>query len=188
MKTKAFIIAIMILLSGHFCDVQAQKVSLSTNLIDWANFGTANIEAGLSMSQHFSLMAGAQYNPWEFKTPKGYDMYNKQTTAYAGVRYWPWYVYSGWWIGAKAQYSHSGRTGIWRPALEEKRSVGGGLSFGYTVMLHEHINLEFGAGLWGGRHLDYTLYECPECMKVRDTGARYFIAPDDVSVSIMFVF
>jgi hypothetical protein len=72
--------------------------------------------------------------------------------------------------------------------LEEKRSVGGGLSFGYTVMLHEHINLEFGAGLWGGRHLDYTLYECPECMKVRDTGARYFIAPDDVSVSIMFVF
>ena len=173
MKTKAFIIAIMILLSGHFCDVRAQKVSLSTNLIDWANFGTANIEAGLSMSQHFSLMAGAQYNPWEFKTPKGYG---------------PWYVYSGWWIGAKAQYSHSGRTGIWRPALEEKRSVGGGLSFGYTVMLHEHINLELGAGLWGGRHLGYTLYECPECMKVRDTGARYFIAPDDVSVSIMFVF
>ncbi len=168
--------------------IDAQKVSLSTNLVDWANFGTANIEAGISVSQHFSITAGGHYNPWEFQTPKGFRMHNQQITGYAGARYWPWYVFSGWWVGAKVQYSDFSRTGIWRPALEEGVSVGGCLSFGYTIMLHKKLNLEFGAGIWGGRHLKYTLYECPECMRVRETGPRNFIYPDEVSVSIMYLF
>lgn len=187
MKGK-FIILISVFILGISYPAEAQKVSVSTNFVDWANFGTANLEAGLSLSQHLSLFAGGHYNPWEFKTPKGYMMHNQQSTAYAGVRYWPWYVFSGWWLGAKMQYSSFSRTGVWRPALEEGESVGAGLSFGYTIMLHKNLNLEFGAGIWGGRHLKYNLYECPVCMRIRETGARNFIYPDEVSVSIMYVF
>ena len=183
------IIIAAIIIACSTINAKAQQWSVATNAIDWLNFGTMNVEASVAASRHISANISARVNPWTFH--KGdYDrqMQNRHQTYAAGIRYWPWYVYSGWWIGAKAQYSSSGRTGIWRPALEESRSVGGGLSFGYTVMLHEHINLEFGAGLWGGRHLDYTLYECPKCMMVRDSGGRYFIAPDDVSISLMFVF
>lgn len=179
---------LILLVLGLSHAARAQHISLSTNFVDWANFGTANIEAGISVSQHFSFTAGGHYNPWEFKTAKGAMMYNKQMTGYAGVRYWPWYVFSGWWIEAKAQYSSFGRTGIWRPALEKGESVGGGLSFGYTIMLNKNLNLEFGAGIWGGRHLKYTIYECPVCMRVRETGPRNFIYPDDVSISIMYLF
>lgn len=185
-------VKLVILISTFFLSISqisnAQKIALSTNLVDWANFGTANLEAGMSVSQHFSFMLGGHYNPWSFQTNSNILTYNQQSTLYAGAKYWPWYVYSGWWIGAKVQYSAINRTGIWRPALESNKSIGAGFSFGYTIMLHKNLNLEFGVGLWGGRHLDYTIYECPKCMRVRETGARGFVAPDDVSVSLMYVF
>lgn len=165
------------------------SLALSTNLVDWANLGTANLEAGVSIHRHFSLHLGAKFNPWNFKTHKmGLDLYNKQTTSYAGFRYWPWYVYSGWWLGAQAQYTGYSETGVWRHALDTGKAIGAGLSFGYTLMLHENINLEFGAGLWAGRRLQHTLYCCPDCMRVRQSGPGNFVALNDVSLSVMYVF
>ena len=165
------------------------SVALSTDLVDWAYLGTANLEAGVSVHRHFSLQAGAKFNPWSFKTHGlELDLYNKQTTAYAGFRYWPWYVYSGWWVGAQAQYSGYSETGVWRHALDTGKAIGAGLSFGYTLMLSENFNLEFGAGVWGGRRFQHTLYCCPDCMKVRQSGPENFVALNDISVSVMYVF
>lgn len=165
------------------------SVALSTDLVDWAYFGTANLEAGVSVHRHFSLQAGAKLNPWSFKTHKlGLDLYHKQTSAYAGFRYWPWYVYSGWWLGAQAQYTGYSETGVWRHALDTGKALGAGLSFGYTLMLHENLNLEFGAGLWAGRRFQYTLYCCPECLQVRESGPGNFVALNDISISVMYVF
>ena len=165
------------------------QVALSTDLVDWANFGTVNLEAGVSLHQHFSVHAGAKYNPWNFKTHNlGLALYNKQTTAYAGFRYWPWYVLSGWWVGAQAQYTDYAETGVWRHALDTGKAIGGGVSFGYTLMLHENLNLEFGAGVWAGRRFEHTLYCCPDCMKVRESGPGNFVALNDISISFMYVF
>lgn len=165
------------------------QVALSTDLVDWANFGTVNLEAGVSLHQHFSVHAGAKYNPWSFKTHNlGLALYNKQTTAYAGFRYWPWYVLSGWWLGAQAQYTDYAETGVWRHALDTGKAIGGGVSFGYTLMLHENLNLEFGAGVWAGRRFEHTLYCCPDCMKVRESGPGNFVALNDISISFMYVF
>lgn len=165
------------------------QVVLSTDVVDWAALGTINLEAGVSLHQHFSLQAGAKYNPWDFKTRKlSLPLYNHQTTAHVGFRYWPWYVFSGWWIGAQAQYTKYEETGLWRPALDTGSAVGGGLSFGYTLMLHERLNLEFGAGVWAGRRYEHTLYCCPDCMRVRQSGPGNFVALNDISVSLMYVF
>lgn len=168
---------------------QAQKVAVSTNVFDWANFATTNLEAGVSIHQHFSIQAGARYNPWKFKTQKlGLPLYNNQTTAYAGFRFWPWYVFSGWWIGVQAQYTDYKETGIWRHALDIGKAIGGGLSFGYTLMLHEKLNLEFGAGMWAGRRYEHVLYCCPDHMQVRESGPGNFVAMNDISISLMYVF
>lgn len=168
--------------------VMAQKVSVSTDLVDWGYFGTINLEAGVSISQHFSLIAGTRYNPWEFKTRLDKDMYKQQTTAYVGTRWWPWYVFSGWWVGAKVQHSSFSETGMWRPALENKQAIGAGLSGGYTLMLHKNLNLEFSFGFWGGRYYRYELFECPECMVLRTDQPRNFIDLEDISISIMYIF
>ena len=188
-------LTIILLLSVITCTFQmtAQErktsVALSTDLVDWAYLGTANFEAGVSLHRHFSLQTGAKFNPWSFKTRESdLDLYNKQTTAYAGFRYWPWYVYSGWWVGAQAQYTGYSETGVWRHALDTGKAIGAGLSFGYTLMLHERVNLEFGAGVWGGRRFEHTLYCCPDCMQVRRSGPGNFVALNDISVSVMYVF
>lgn len=165
------------------------RVALSTDVVDWANFATINLEAGVSVHQHFSIQAGAKYNPWEFKTRNlGLQLYNKQTTAYAGFRYWPWYVFSGWWVGAQVQYTDYAETGVWRHALDTGAAVGGGLSFGYTLMLHEKFNLEFGAGVWAGRRFEHNLYCCPDCMRIRECGPGNFVALNDISIALMYVF
>lgn len=172
-----------------FCNhSNAQKIALSTNIVEWANFGTVNLECGVSVARHFSVSAGAKYNPWVFRQKSGYPTYNRQTSGYIGMRYWPWYVFSGWWIGAKGQYMQYSRTGIWRPALQTGTVIGAGLSFGYTLMLHENLNIEFGAGCLAGRQIKYALYECPECMQERESGPRNYIGLDDISITLMYVF
>lgn len=166
----------------------AQKFALSTNLVEWANFATANLDASLSVSQHVSLFVGGKYNPWKFETRKGMPVFENQTTAYAGMRYWPWYVYSGWWIGAKLKYMDFSESGVLRPKLFEGKSIGGGLSFGYTLMIHERFNIEIGGGIWGGRHLEYAKYWNSSNMDLMDSGPRNFVFIDELSVALMYVF
>ena len=192
---KKGILTIIFLLLAFCCyDAVAQdksktQVSVSTDVIDWANFGTINLEAGVSVHQHFSVQAGAKYNPWNFRTGKSdLHLYNHQQTAYLGVRYWPWYVYSGWWVSAQAQYSKYEKTGIWRHALDTGSSLGAGVSLGYTLMLHERLNLEFGAGFWAGNRYKHVLYCCPDCMDVRESNPMMFVSLNDISVAVMYVF
>lgn len=169
----------------------AQIWTVQTNVLDWAALGTVNAEVGLSVSQHFSLFVGGRYNPWEFTTHEPEAIVrNQQQTAYLGVRYWPWYVNSGFWIAAKAQYMNSfSNTGIWRAALKEGgHGFGGGLSAGYTFMLSKHFNLELGVGGWAGVFKEYGFYSSPAKIFVREEGRKKFVYPDQVSLSFAYVF
>lgn len=60
--------------------------------------------------------------------------------------------------------------------LRYRKAIGVCLSFGYTLMLHEKLNLEFGAGMWAGRRYEHVLYCCPDCMQVRESGSGNFVA------------
>lgn len=170
-------------------NAEGQKLSLSTNAFDWGMLGTANIETQISVAQHISVIAGVRYNPWKFETSNPHlTVQNRHTDFYAGLRIWPWYVFSGWWIEAKGQYGTFSRSGIWRPALEKGSAVGAGLGFGYTFMVSERINIDIGAGAWGGRKLKRQLYDCPSCLNLREEGPKNFIDLDDIKISFMYLF
>lgn len=164
------------------------KNSLSTNLVEWANFATVNLDASFRVSQHISLFIGGKYNPWKFETKGGMSIFENQTTAYAGMRYWPRFVYSGWWIGAKLKYMDFSESGVLRPKLFEGKSLGAGVSFGYTWMIHERFNVEIGGGIWGGRHLAYSKYRTPAARDLIDSGAKNFVFIDDLSISLIYLF
>lgn len=191
-KILTAILLLTALFSASRLDAQDRSKTpmvLSTDLVDWASLGTINVEAGMGVHQHFSVQAGARYNPWNFKSGRlSLPLYTHQATAYAGCRYWPWYVFSGWWLGVQAQYTQYEETGVWRPALDTGTAVGGGVSLGYTLMLHEKLNLEFGAGVWAGKRYKHVLYCCPECMDVREANPGKFVALNDISVALMYVF
>ena len=167
----------------------AQKVAIGTNVVDWAYLGTANIESGVSIGQHFSAFVGGRFNPWPFYSERrDKEMYNSVRNAYVGMRYWPWYVYSGWWVALKGQYEQFMTGGIWRPIVESGTAIGAGLSGGYTVMLHKNINLEFGMGVKGGRYLDYTRYQCSDCQEIITSGSRNFFQMDNLVIAFVYVF
>ncbi|MCQ2176445.1 MAG: DUF3575 domain-containing protein [Bacteroidales bacterium] len=166
---------------------------LSTNLFDWADFGTINVDAAYSFSRHFTAQIGAKFNGWQFKNPEGptFLTQNQQKSVSLGVRYWPWYVYSGWWICLKGQYCDFSECGVWRQALDEGKALGAGLSFGYTIMLTEHFNLEIGAGGWGGKLLEHNLWNCPDEKDVaepRVSGPKTFVAVNDLNISLHWLF
>lgn len=187
-KIRNIIIIIAALLAGNAYTADAQKVSVSTNLLTWANFGTANLEANVSVSKHFTLFAGAKYNPWEIRTKSQVTLLNQQLTGFLGAKYWPWHVYSGWWIGAKAQFQDFDQAGLWSQNLVSGKALGLGLSAGYSVMISEKVNLDLGIGGWGGSVLGYTAYKDLAGLEVAQQGKRGFIFLDNMIVAFTYIF
>jgi hypothetical protein len=113
---------------------------------------------------------------------------NNQITGYAGVKYWPWHVYSGWWLGAKAQFQDFDEAGLWSENLVSGQALGLGLSAGYSIMIGSHVNVDFGVGGWGGRVLKYTAYKDLGGYEVDKVGAKNFIFLDNIMVAFVYIF
>lgn len=187
MRGKGFLTALAGTLACALC-AGAQNLSIGTNMADYANFGTLNAEASLGMARHWSLNASARYNPFSFSGgSEGKGVQNRQQAYALGVRYWPWHIFSGWWISARAQYQEYNRGGIRSPETSEGDRYGTGLSAGYTYMLTPHLNMEIGAGVWGG-YDRYVSYSCPRCGRVMGRGDRYFVMLNEVLLSLAYVF
>ncbi len=169
---------------------EKSPVSLSTNLFDWCDFLTLNLEVGVPVAKRWSLHAGFKFNPWKFNSSAGnYSVtYNQQKSVYVGARFWPWYVNSGWWVCSKLQYTDYAITGVWRPALDQGKALGIGFSGGYSLMINKHLNLDFGAGFWTGALLQHNLYRSVEMMEVRQSGSKGFIAINDITIGIQYLF
>ena len=177
---------ISVLLAALCTEGTAQEWSLSTNAADYADFGTLNAEMGYAVARHWNITAGVRYNPFSFRSD-GEPMQNRQRTFSAGVRYWPWHIYSGWWLGGKAQFQEYNRGGIRSPRTREGERVGGGLSAGYAYMLAPWLNLDLGLGLWAGQDR-FTIYSCPVCGLTEDRGRAFFVLPNEVLVTLSVIF
>lgn len=186
MNKLRFIAALALCLSGAGA-VSAQELSLSTNVLGYVNLGTLNMEASYGMNRHWSLNAGVKYNPFTFDTEKKGNIRNKQQAYAVGARYWPWHIYSGWWISGKMQFQEYNMGGIVSPVTSEGNRYGGGIGGGYTYMLNPHLNLEMGLGLWSGYEA-FTKYECPVCGSVIEKGDKLFVQPSDLILSFSYVF
>ena len=167
--------------------LHAQRWSISTNAVEWADLGTLNAEASYAFGRHFSVHAGARYNPWTYNPGNENEQVQRRQRSFAaGLRYWPWHVYAGWWVSTKGQYQEYNRGGLQDRQTEEGDAYGGALSAGYSWMLSPHVNLEFGAGVWAGS-TKYKVYACPVCGRIVDQGNKFFILPTDLSISLVLV-
>lgn len=178
----------------------AQSIAVSTNVVDWCDFVTMNVEAGLPFSKHFSVHAQIKVNPWVWGIKEGKAAYEdivdletagflkKKTQVGLSLRYWPWYVFSGFWVKAKAQFSSYDRGGKF---LGQQRCIGDavglGLGAGYTYMLSHNWNIEFGAGAWGGM-VSESVRENVVTPRGPDPAWRGFFLLDEVVVAFVYVF
>ena len=166
----------------------SQKVSLSTDVLGYADMLTLNGELSCSVARRWSVNAGFRYNPFTYR--KGEDDHlasRRQRSFAAGARFWPWHVYSGWWLSGKAQYQEYNNGGVRSLKTREGDRYGAGLAAGFTYMLTSFLNLELSAGAWGGLDV-YTVYECPECGVTLDSGSKFYVLPNDISLALSLVF
>ena len=199
---KSFHIRALCLLTVSllFClKASAQQFSVSTNVVDWVAVGTVNAEGGVALQRHFSAFAGFRINPWVFRSGNPEDRFedplgdeerqfqDKKQAYYAGVRYWPWYIFSGWWVGMRGQYMEYDRGGFIVHEREAGDAWGIGLSGGYSYMLNENFNIDFGMGFWGGQ-TNYGTYRCTNCGQPVENGKKWFVLPDYIAVSLMYIF
>lgn len=185
---RRIILILTTALCFHAFHLDAQNVSISTNLIDYASLGTLNLDASYAVSQHWSVTASARYNPFTFNKGEAGKQFQYRQQSYAlGARFWPWHSFSGWWISGKARYQEYNWGGIISPETEEGDKVGLGVSAGYTFMISSHFNVELGLGAWGGRAW-FKKYSCPMCGLTIDKGKKWFLFPDDFMISFAYVF
>lgn len=179
---------LLVLVAGLLTGVglRGQELSVSANMIDCLDRGTMNLEASCGIARHWTVSAGVKYNPFTFG--KGDESrQDRQRLASAGARWWPWHVYSGWWLGAKLQYQEYNSGGFRSPTTSEGDRYGGGVSAGYTYMISPHFNLDFGLGMWSG-YDRYTAYACPRCGRIVESGAKMFVLPNDLLLSVTYLF
>ena len=93
----------------------AQRLSVATNVLDYADFGTLNLEGDVAVARQWTLTAGAKYNPFLFKADTPEPLSARQQLYAAGVRFWPWHVFSGWWIGERSNIRNTTGEGSARP-------------------------------------------------------------------------
>lgn len=184
---KSLLAALAFLLSVLFYKAEAQRFSISTNLLDYACLGTMNIECAYSVSRFWSLTLGADYNPFTFRKGQEDQFQLRQQSYSIGARLWPWHTWSGWWMSGKMRYQEYNFGGIVSRETDEGDRVGLGLYAGYTYMVSSHFNVEFGLGGWGG--LDwFRRYECQQCGLTLMSGRRWFVLPDDIMITLVYVF
>ncbi len=185
-KRSAMKLTHLLIIAMLSLPLKAQNYSVATNAAELANLGTLNTELGVGLSRNISITAQARYNPWHYG--QGRDTFqNRQMTCSVGARYWPWHIYSSWFLGTKLQYSQYSVGGFSGPLTSEGDAYGIGAYAGWAWMLGKCLNLEFGAGLWGG-YEQYVQYACPTCGRVVSSGNRPFLRINDILVQLAYVF
>lgn len=166
----------------------AQKVSVSTDLLDYARLGTLNADVSYAFARHWSVTAGVRYNPFTFRGANPEKQFQLRQQSYAlGIRLWPWHIWSGWWFASKLRWQEYNEGGILSRKTSEGDRFGAGLYAGYTHMITRHLNIEFGVGLWAGKDI-YRTYACQTCGLTLQQGQKFFILPDDFMIALAYVF
>jgi len=166
-----------------------QKFSAGLNMADALFLGTVSGEAQYGFSKNWSVAAGGEYNPWTYLSDTPEQFERRRRGAAVGVRWWPWHIYSGWWLSADAKWQEYNEAHILTKSVEAEEGDRYGLrvGFGYTVMINSWLNIDFGIKGWGG-YRKYTVYACQKCGSIVEQGGKSFFLPDQALVSIMFVF
>lgn len=163
------------------------RLALSTNLTDYVYLLTPNIDIQYAVSRKITADAGVRYNAWSFNHATEKEVKNRQQTYYAGARWWPWYTYSGLWLGSSVQFQEYDRGGLLRKDSESGNALGLTISGGYSIQISQWFNIDVGVGFWGGK-TKYTVYECPYCGKVVEEGEKAFVLPNEARLALQFIF
>lgn len=173
----------------------AQQWAVKTNLLYWAAT-TPNIGAEVALSDHSTLGAAVNWNPWTI----GSDNKIQHWFIRPEYRYWFSGKYTRFFLGAHLMGGGFEVGGFKLPLLGDRLLTGlpynyykgsffaGGVSLGYAFYLSPRLNLELSAGLGLAR----ISYHAEPVNGPRPAGTtnrvRYLPVPTEVGVTLVYLF
>lgn len=173
----------------------AQQWAVKTNLLYWAAT-TPNIGAEVALSDHSTLGATVNWNPWTI----GSDNKIQHWFIRPEYRYWFSGKYTRFFLGAHLMGGGFEVGGFKLPLLGHRLLTGlpynyykgsffaGGVSLGYAFYLSPRLNLELSAGLGLAR----ISYHAEPVNGPRPAGTtnrvRYLPVPTEVGVTLVYLF
>ena len=111
------------------CARASAQVSLRTNFLDDITLAP-QLGADIILSSHYSLSLDG---------------------CYAGVRWWPSFTHTGWYVGAQGYGGQFNAAGLPLLGLKDRRKqgylLGAGLNGGYLRQISVHFGIEAGIGI-----------------------------------------
>lgn len=180
MRKLIFKYILLVLSLLFFTTGRAQFYSLGANI---PALGTATVNAELSMTldRKWSLHLPVYYNPFVFKNNKKIQNFS----VFPGLRYWLLESYVRGFAGVNAigsKYHFS-----WKDYRYEGLAFGAGISAGYAYLLSPRWNLEVQGGI-GLVWADYTKYRCEECGKKIANENGWYLIPNQIAISLIYLF
>lgn len=163
--------------------------AVSTNLAKWAFLGTANLGLHFPLAKSWSAELQGRYNPWTYHNDSdSRRMTWRERTLAAGGRGWLNGCFeAGPYIGLGAQYAQFNRGGVFGDKTYEGVAYGAYLKAGWLARITDHWKFEAGLGFIGA-WADYDVYKCSVCGRQLDSRERWILFPDELNLSIVYVF
>lgn len=182
MIMKKLLISLLVLFTS-LVGLRAQTVGIKTNMLEWAAFGTANLGLDLSAGNHFTIGANGAINPWKWSAGKSTRMWGGELE----LNYYFTYKYYGHHIGL---YGHYSRYDLgMRKYNFDGFLYGGGLSYGYTFVLSDHLRLDLHVGA-GYDCLDYdrnNVYSDPADIVRYGHETKDYFGPNKAGITFIYV-
>ena len=176
--------------------MQAQEVAVKTNLLYDA---TATINAGVevAIAPRWTLDISGNFNGWN----QAHQRRWKHWLAQPEARYWFCDPFAGHFIGMHlhgGQYNMGGLDnnisflGTDFSGLSDYRYqgwfIGGGIGYGYSVILGRHWNMEFEIGI-GYAYTRYDQFNCVGCgRKIKEDQDHHYFGPTKAAINLIYTF
>lgn len=179
----------LILLSISICGF-SQKVVLKNNLLYDATL-TPNLGIEVRLDDKWTAGLNVGYQPWPFSDAKERKL--RHLLIAPEVRYWLCNVFSGWFVGANAFYTHYNISKIkfpfgMYPSVENRRKQGdafaAGIFGGRSWILSPHWSIEAEAGIDVG-YTKYKEYDCEHCGDYYGEDKKPFAVPK-IGINIIY--
>lgn len=171
------------------------SVGVKTNLLYTGLSLTPNLGVEVGLSRHTALDLSVGYNPWNIKGDNDGNKKLVHLIVQPEFRYFLCDRFNGHFFGVHALYSRYNIGKHELPMLFGKGSkeyrfegdaYGGGLSYGYQLLLGSRWNLEFEVGV-GYVRLDYDKYECHKCGKKLGSSGKNYLGPTKAGISLIYL-
>lgn len=167
-------------------------LALKTNLLYGAAALAPNLALEVGLGQKTTLELSVGLNMWNYDGTAESNKKLMHTIVRPEFRWWTCERFNGHFFGIHAFWAHYNVGSYDIPLLFEKEhryygnAFGGGITYGYHLMLGKHWGAEFNIGV-GAAYLNHKIYDCATCSREYEKKGDLYVGPTRAGITLVFM-